>query len=400
MMKEDFRVIRARWIVPVSSPPFQNGWIRYGTTKIQEIGSGEPPADAVDLGDVAILPRLINSHTHLEFSDHESPVGSPGVSFSEWIKLVIASRRLSNPDSLLSSLTSGLNELWETGTVLAGDIATPPLHYPAWKDQPDLVSFAEVLGLQSDRFKDRFQAAIEHADRLEKGAYSPHAPYSISRDGFEKVIEQALVKNRPVAMHIAESPEERELLTSGTGPLAELLDTMNLAPLEHYPWRGEPFRVLIDGLGQLDSGFLIHGNDLTADEIEYLTRYPQLTVVYCPRTHDFFRFAKHPVDKMVKAGIRVALGTDSRASNPDLNLWKEVQYLLNHRQEIPPEEILAMATSVPADAFQRAWPSLRPSGQLRAGFRSDFGVVETYATESEQLWRDLSTHPYCIPALI
>ena len=103
---------------------------------------------------------------------------------------------------------------------------------------------------------------------------------------------------------------------------------------------------------------------------------------------------------MVNAGIRVALGTDSRASNPDLNLWKEVQYLLNHRQEIPPEEILAMATSVPADAFQRACPSLRPSGQLRAGFRSDFGVVETHATESEQLWRDLSTHPYCIPALI
>ena len=97
MFQNHTRVIRARWIVPVNTSPIENGWVRVGGGKIHEVGSGRPPSDAVDLGDVALLPRLINAHTHLEFSDLKHPVGTRGIAFTDWIKLVIEKRLTADP---------------------------------------------------------------------------------------------------------------------------------------------------------------------------------------------------------------------------------------------------------------------------------------------------------------
>ncbi len=126
--------------------------------------------------------------------------------------------------------------------------------------------------------------------------------------------------------------------------LLKLLRSLGVWRDDLFPWGDDPFGLLIDRLSNAPRVLLVHGNDLNDAEIHCLQNHPNITVVYCPRTHDFFEYDKHPVDRMLAAGIPVALGTDSRASNPDLNLWREVQFLLQHRSDLAPDEVIRMAT--------------------------------------------------------
>ena len=394
MVQNHTRVIRARWIVPVSTSPIENGWVRVGNGRIHEVGSGRPPSDAVDFGDVALLPRLINAHTHLEFSDLKNPVGTRGIPFTDWIKLVIEKRRTVDPDAKDRSISDGAEELWESGTIVAGEITTPPQSYAHLSSELDIISFAEILGLQDERFSERFEMGSKHCELHSLAGFSPHAPYSISSEALEKVLQHARLLRRPVAMHVAESPEERELLSSGDGPMADLLETIGINTKPYFPWSTEPFDRLIQMLGTLPTAFLIHGNDLQQNEIEKLAKHKQITVVYCPRTHYFFDFPLHPVHIMQRQGVRVVLGTDSRASNPDLNLWNEVRFLLNERQDIEASQVLKMATLLPAEALANAFPQLAPCGAIAAGFRDSLGLVSTTAVTQEQLYRDLSSNDY------
>ena len=361
---------------------------------ILEVGNGKPSGEVVDLGDVALLPRLLNAHTHLEFSDHQKPVGYPGIAFSEWLKLVISTRVAGSPDQKSKAILAGSQELWNTGTVLAAEITTPPVNHGSLSGEVELASFAEVLGLHPSRFAERLTACEEHVSHHPLSGFSPHAPYSISSRGLELVFEHAAKTSKPIAMHVAESTEERELLTTGKGPMADFLNEMGLNAADHFPWHERPFERLIHRFSGLNHVFLVHGNDLNETEIQQLANYPQITVVYCPRTHHFFRFATHPIKRLVDAGVRVVLGTDSRASNPDLDLWKEVQFVLQHHQEIEPNQVIAMGTRMPAEAFRLAFGIKRPWGALSTGFSAQMGMVRTSADNHDQLFRDLSSNGY------
>jgi cytosine/adenosine deaminase-related metal-dependent hydrolase len=95
----------------------------------------------------------------------------------------------------------------------------------------------------------------------------------------------------------------------------------------------------------------VHGNYFTDEEIAFLSRHQNITTVYCPRTHHFFGHTPHPFRKLLNAGCRVILGTDSRASNPDLSIWRELQHVARLAPELSPEQLLAMMTTHAAEAM-------------------------------------------------
>lgn len=351
--------------------------------------SGAPPVDAEDLGDVAVLPHLVNAHTHLEFSALEQPIGEPGISLASWIGLVMASRSAADQANKQQAIELGLQELWATGTAIAGEIMTPPAVYPRSQSVPELTTFAEILGLTSERGRERLSAAEAHLMDHQAGACSPHAPYSVSPELLEAAVRLAVRFQRSLAMHVAESPEERELLVNGSGPLAEVLKSLGVWRDGLFPWGADPFRQLVDRLAKSKAVLLVHGNQLNASETEHLAGFGHVTVVFCPRTHHFFRFGTHPVADMLRCGVRVALGTDSRASNPDLNLWKEVQFLLTHRTDLDPADVLRMATWNGAVALGFAG-----QGAIQPGSCGRLGVVRTAALTVDQLYRDFCDHDY------
>lgn len=375
------RWLAARWIVPINRPPIQGGWVQLQGEKVVDVGSGKPPAQAEQLGDVALLPRLVNAHTHLEFSDCRQPIGQQGTLLSDWIGEVVAARAGTTAEQKVDAIQAGMNESREYAVALIGEITTPPCQYSEVGDSHQICPFAEVLGLSPQRYEERIAAATEHLNQNPTAGISPHAPYSTSPAAIARCVDLAGKHQRGLAMHVAESPAERELLTTGQGPFAEALKNLGAWQQGLFPWSGEPIKELIDRLAAAPRVLLIHGNDLSDDEITQLAQHPHITIVYCPRTHHFFQYDRHPVDRLIAAGVSVALGTDSRASNPDLNVWGEVQYLLKHRADLDPNAVLSMATTAGAHALGRS-----DLGRIQAGATASFAFLRTQATTIDDLF--------------
>ncbi len=394
MVKRQSQMLSARWIVPVTSAPLHGGWVELDEGQVVAFGSGPAPRPAKDLGDVAVLPGLVNAHTHLEFSDCADRVGFPGISLPEWIGQVVSTRRAADETSRSDAIVRGMRECARTGTCLVGEITTPPCNYPSLTkgveiNGADLISFAEVLGLNSERGRERLDVANAHLELNACSGVSPHAPYSTSRETLEACLQVANAKHRSLAMHVAESPHERELLEAGIGPFAEALKSLGVWRDDLFPWPTNPFQWLIEKLARAPRSLLVHANDLSEAEIVKLAEYPQMTVVYCPRTHHFFQYESHPVATMLSHGVRVALGTDSRASNPDLNLWSEAQFLWKHRVDLEPESVLRMATWSGSEALGRD-----DVGCIRPGCLAKLGFVRSTASTQEELFCDFATHDY------
>ena len=389
MMQRQSQVVSARWVVPVTSEPIQGGWVEIADGQVVAVGSGTAPRPALDLGDVAVLPGLVNAHTHLEFSDCSDMIGFPGISLPEWIGEVVSTRHATDEKSRSDAIERGLSECARTGTCLVGEITTPPCSYPSETNGMDVISFAEVLGLSSERGRERLEVARAHVELNVGSGVSPHAPYSTSRETLDTCLQLARATHSPIAMHVAESHYERELLQTGTGPFAEALKAMGVWRHDLFPWPASPFLWLIEKLASAPRSLLIHANDLNETEIAKLAEHSQMTVVYCPRTHHFFQYEPHPVATMLSHGVRVALGTDSRASNPDLNLWREAQFLWQHRCDLDPESVLRMATLSGSEALGR-----NDVGSIRPGCLAKLGFVRSSASTLEELFGDFATQDY------
>lgn len=411
-------VYRAAWILPISQPVIQDGFLRVVDGVVIEVGrfdrGDQAAANCIDLGKVAVLPKMVNAHTHLEFSDCPVPIGEPGVPLSAWIGQVIAARGVGTGEQRNAAIELGLQECIQSGTAMIGDIATSPSAYPLMDPSnpvPAVVSFAEVLGLNPPRSEERFDAALEQFKTLQPAgcpapAISPHAPYSTPWPLIKRCVQQAKQWACALAMHVCESPDERELLETGTGPFAETLQAAGLWMPGLFPWSGSQVVVdLIKLLAQAPRALLVHGNDLQPDEIDAISGHANLSVVYCPRTHHFFQHRKHPVAQLLGSGVNVALGTDSRASNPDLSLWKEVQFLFKHRQDLSPLAVLEMATLNGALALgggQQAVSEVGLGGHLSGGAGqimerrsrlAELAMVPTSAVNLDQLWSDFAEFP-------
>jgi aminodeoxyfutalosine deaminase len=337
---------------------------------------------ARDLGDVAILPGLINPHTHLEFSNLQQPLGTPGMAFADWIRFVVRSRRERSTTSQSDPMVRGIAESIAHGVTALGEIASTP--WQASDSLPlEITEFCEVICFHRDRDQTRYHtavAAVEDAsptppsirwtDTFRPGI-SPHTPYTVRPELIEQCVQLSSRRHIPLALHLAETREELELLRSGSGRLVDLMQEFN-------QWDGkeiQPNTRPLDYLKMLSHAhraLVIHGNYLDEGEIDFLAAHAdRMSVVYCPRTHAFFGHAPYPLAKMLAAGANVALGTDSRASNPDLSILSELQFAATQHSSVSPEILLRLITAGVAKALGRE----SEIGTLTPGKFADLAIV-------------------------
>ncbi|WP_092050705.1 amidohydrolase family protein [Planctomicrobium piriforme] len=364
--------LQARWLFPGDGPPIPDAVITISGDRIAAVERGQNTA-AIQLGNAAIIPGLINAHTHLEFSDLAEPI-EPRREFATWIQNIIAERRGRAVDTA-HSVSLGQQESLRTGTTALAEIATSDWIFDNSLRSPQRCLFyREFLGLSAENVAAQLQTARHFLQRaadagVNNVGLSPHAPYSLHPDLFEGLCSLAKEFRVPVAMHLAESPAELELLSHATGPLVDLFTNMRLWRPGVIPPGTRPLHYL-QRLAQLPQALVVHGNFLDGEEIKFLAAHPQLSIVYCPRTHAAMQSGEHPWRRMQQLGIAVLVGTDSRASNPDLSLWNELRLLSSLAPDLPASDLLAMATSLPADTL--GWNDL---GTLAPGNRADLCVV-------------------------
>ena len=157
----------------------------------------------------------------------------------------------------------------------------------------------------------------------------------------------------PVAMHLAESRGGAGISEQWHGAISRIARRA-----KHVGCGGDSARIAAAGLfadaGRSAATLVIHGNYLDDEELAFLAvNRERMSLVYCPRTHAYFRHAPYPLAKALAAGVRVALGTDSRASNPDLDLLAEMRHVARAHPAIDPHEVLRMGTLAGAEALGR-----------------------------------------------
>ncbi len=239
----------------------------------------------------------------------------------------------------------------------------------------EITEFVESIALRADRIDSTFseteKALPDRTDSLRPGI-SPHAPYSVHPELLRKLIGLSSERKIPLAHHLAESREELELLRSGGGPFVPLLKEFDAwdpdamlagsRPLDYLRMLAEAHRALV-----------IHGNYLNDEEIDFLAAHAdRMSVVYCPRTHAFFQHDPYPLAKMLAAGVNLAIGTDSRASAPDLSPLAEMQFAAQQHRVISPDVLLRMITSAAARALGRE----EEFGTLTPGKLADMAIVQ------------------------
>ena len=345
------RSYHVAWFMTGGSP-LKDVTVRISHGRVVGVETGQS-SDAFDLGPVALVDGLVNAHTHLEFSLMKTPISTAG-RFTDWIRAVVQYRQ-ENPAAISASIAAGVDESLKSGTTCIGDIATvgwSPHDYAPSNFQG--IVFQEILGLSPGRIDQQKQAARIHADSRGlsyRPGISPHAPYSTHRELVADAVQQAIRTGCPIAMHLAETQAELELLAHGTGDFRELLISFGIWNETLFSESQRPLDYL-KVLAQAPCVLVIHGNYLAEDELQFLASQPHMTLVYCPRTHAAFGHPQHPWRRLLQLGGRVAIGTDSRASNPDLSLFAELQFLATRYPEISHLELLRLGSSAGKTALE------------------------------------------------
>jgi cytosine/adenosine deaminase-related metal-dependent hydrolase len=374
-MPEEAITLKARYVFPATGEPIPDGTMTVSDWGIEAVGTNPGVGELRDLGNVAILPGFVNAHTHLEFSDLAQPLGRPGMGFVDWIQEVIAYRR-QRTESARQAVATGLAECVRFGTTTVGEIAQP-----GWSAQPfrearlDATVFLELLALDL-RHSERLASAEEHVEAGDEttawhAGISPHAPYTANLRFIECMALFSSHKRVPVAFHLAESREEMQLAASQSGPLWEFLVKM-VGPVVAKFLDGGPPEDWVGELSAAHRALVVHGNYLSDSAIAKLADHADhMSVVYCPRTHAYFGHDPYPLEKMLRAGVAVALGTDSRASSPDLDMLAEMRFAARRHPSVPRSTILRMGTHLGAKALGRGGHI----GSLSPSKRADLAIV-------------------------
>jgi cytosine/adenosine deaminase-related metal-dependent hydrolase len=356
----------ASWVVPIGQPPIRDGWVAIDGGRIRAVGQGNG-ADARalgplrHLGQVALLPGLVNAHTHLELSWLRNRV-PPAHAFTSWVKQLIVARggrveRVDDP-AVLAAAATAAREAIETGTAALGDISNSLASVRVIAETGlqglvfhELLGFKETSAAPIERTaKERDQAAAAGGARV-RVSLAPHAPYSVSPELFKAVREAVSASAEPrTSVHLGESPEEMELLAAGTGEWATMLRWIGAWRDDWVPPGTGPVEYL-DSLGVIDAGTLaVHGVQLSDDSLARL-RARGATLVTCPRSNQWVGVGAPPVERFYRSGVAVAVGTDSLASVDDLNLFEELKTMRWLAPGVPARRFLESATIVGARAL-------------------------------------------------
>lgn len=379
---------RARWVFPVDRPPIEHGVLEVIDGIITDVRASRGSAETggADLGNVAILPGLINAHAHMEFSDLSSPI-QPPAPFTDWIRSLLAYRQ-QRTQPLTELVHLGLQLAMACGSSTVGDIVTgdwSPDCVPPFG--PRTVAFRELIGLRPEQQNEQLTIARDHIRQCREGsrnvraAISPHAPYSVHPELFHRLIGLANDEDIPVCMHLAETRAELELLDRGTGELFEMLSGFGIWQNGLFDRSTRPMDYLRP-LSTLKHALIAHGNYLSDDEIEFLGQHSNVAVAFCPRTHRFFGHRNHPWQRLLEAGSRVCLGTDGCSSNPDYSLWSEVVWLDRETSGRCRPQLLELATINGAYALGQG----DRFGALTPGRVADWCVVHLPERDGTDPW--------------
>lgn len=335
-------VHRAGWVVASPDRILRDGYVAAAGGKIAGIGAGASlPRDlpVTDHGPGVLLPLLVNAHTHLELSALAGRVPLDG-GFREWVRRLLTERTAAGPEALAAGAEKGVEALSASGCGAVGEVSTLGITWDALRASGlSGVWFREFLGSPAPGA----EAALPASTPRLSAATAGHAPHTTDPAWLARLKADARRARRPFSIHLGESEDEVEFLTTGRGPWADFLGERGI-DFTRWAIPDEGPVQYADRLGLLDPRTLaVHLIHAGRREFEIL-KDRGVRVCLCPRSNRNLHERLPDLPGMLAAGLSPCLGTDSLAGTGSLSIFDEMAFCGQAYPGVSPETILAMAT--------------------------------------------------------
>jgi len=389
-------IYSARWVLPIVTPLIENGAVAVDDARIVALGSSTeikskfPDSRVEDFGQAAIMPGLVNSHSHLELTVMRGFLEREENDFFAWLRKLTFARLAMTSEDLLVSATCGAIEAARAGVTCLADASSSAMQ---------AMQALRAVGLRGIVYQESFGPDPALADsnlttlreqvaemracetKLVRAGVSPHAPYTVSAPQLELISRMAIDNALPVMMHAAESQAEKLLMLEGEGAFAEGLRARGI----EWQTPGISTVKYLSRLGILATKpLLAHCLNVDAGDLD-LIKQSGAGVAHCPKSNAKLRHGRAPFAHFISLGINVGLGSDSVASNNTCDILEEARFatllarLDQDSSPITADQSLSAATLGGA----RALGLDDQIGALAEGMQADIAVVSLNGTHQQ-----------------
>ncbi|MFN2532059.1 MAG: amidohydrolase family protein [Pyrinomonadaceae bacterium] len=393
-------IYSASWVVPVSSPPLSDAAIAVTGDTIANVGDTAqlkakfPEADVVICPGAAIIPGLINAHSHLELTAMRGCLENEEHDFFEWLKkLTLARLEHMTPDDIAVSAAWGACEAARAGVTCVADASDSGT--AAMRALRDVglrgVVFQESFGpdprLISEnvgKLKEKLAALRELETSLVRAGVSPHAPYTVCAPQLEQIALLAISENVPLMTHAAESVAEELLLRRGCGIFADNLARRGI----DWQWSGLSTIEYLEQTGILSARPLLAHCIRVDDRDLDLIATSEARIAHCPKSNAKLSHGRAPLAKFLAKNVGVGLGSDSVASNNVCDIIEESRFaILSARAETSAAPLTSDdALSIATEGGARCLRLSKEVGQLETGMKADLTIISLEGTHQQPLY--------------
>jgi cytosine/adenosine deaminase-related metal-dependent hydrolase len=316
---------------------------------------------AIEWMEGILCPGLVNCHCHLELS-HMKGVIPEKTGLVDFVYQVVTGRHHSDED-ILRAVQEAEDEMKRNGIVAVGDICNNALTIGQKKKERLLYyNFIEssgwlpsVAGIRFERAKELFEMYSECSSNRMHTSIVPHAPYSVSENLWKSI--RPFFENMTVSMHNQETAFEDEFFLTGTGDFQRMYKMMKIDNSHHLPTRKSSLQSSFGHLMDAANIILVHNTFTRQEDIDYITRMstagttPEIYFCCCPNANLYIENSLPPIDLFRNNRCNITLGTDSLASNHELNILSEIR-TIRKNFKVPDDELLSWATINGAKALQ------------------------------------------------
>ena len=332
------KIIAADHVLPISSGPIANGAVAIDGAQIAAVGTRAeiecrfPGVEVEDFGEAAIMPGMVNCHSHLEVTSMRGALDDVEHDFSAWLLKLNGLRAGLSDEDILGAAVNGAMEGARAGVTCFGDIGRlghAGVHALKTVGLRGVV-FQETEFSADNRTADddflklasKFELLKDEETELVRVGLSPHSPYTVGSRLFELIAQYSILNRVPLTIHAAESMDEHELLTKGTGFFTTVYEKYGV---EWYSPHCTPIEYL-ERLGVLSTQpLLAHCVTVSESDIKKISANGA-KIAHCPKSNAKFGHGYAPLAAFLDAGIAVGLGSDSVASNNTCDLLEESRF--------------------------------------------------------------------------
>src|SRR5580765_8420060 len=392
-------IYSSRWVLPITDSPIEKGAVAIADQSIVAVGARAdvvakfPEARVEDFGDAAIIPGLVNAHSHLELTVMRGFLEAEELDFFAWLRKLTIARLAMTADDLLVSASCGAIEAARAGVTCLGDASSAARQSMQALNTLGLrgIVFQESFGpdpkLANEnliKLRDQIDALRAFETDLVKTGVSPHASYTVSAPQLAMISRLASDQKLPLMMHAAESEAERSFMVEGRGPFVDGLKARGIE------WTAPGISTIqyLQRHGVLETRpLLAHCINVDDDDLTTIEE-SAAGIAHCPKSNAKLGHGRAPFAKFIAHGINVGLGSDSVASNNTCDILEEARFatlfarvssmdfsLCNKPNESQTEVYATDALFAATRGGARALGLDDQIGALKPGMQADLAIV-------------------------